>query len=134
MNGKPRRRWFAFRLRTLLLVVALASVPLAWVAVQLKWINDREKFVKHPRCVLASRICRYAGYKPEMPRSLRMLGYHDAFGQIVIDGDDQETLERAQSLFPEAEITWHVVEEGGMSQSSLPKIPPHADWQANRVP
>ena len=125
----PPRRWFAFRLRTMLVVVAVLAVAIGWVAVQLKWIADRENFTKHSRCVLASPICRYAGYRPEMPPSLRMLGYRNAIGQIVLDGDDKELLERAQSLFPEAEITWHVVAEGGKSHSSPPKIPPRAHWQ-----
>ena len=28
----PRRRWFRFRLRTLLIVVAVVAIPLAWIA------------------------------------------------------------------------------------------------------
>ncbi len=28
----PRRRWFRFRLRTLLIVVAVLAIPLAWIA------------------------------------------------------------------------------------------------------
>lgn len=31
-SSPPRRRWFRFRLRTLLIVLAVTAVPLAWVA------------------------------------------------------------------------------------------------------
>jgi hypothetical protein len=37
----PPRHWFAFRLRTLFVVVAVAAVPLAWVAYSLNWIKQR---------------------------------------------------------------------------------------------
>ena len=35
MTDKPKRRWLQFRLRTLLLIVAVLCVPLAWVGVRL---------------------------------------------------------------------------------------------------
>ena len=34
---KPPRRWFAFRLRTLFVVVAVLAVPLAWAG----WMMSR---------------------------------------------------------------------------------------------
>jgi hypothetical protein len=36
---------FQFSLRTLFIVITLASVPLAWVVCQLKWIHDRHVFM-----------------------------------------------------------------------------------------
>ena len=38
MPSSPPRRWFAFRLRTLFVLVAVLSVPLGWVAMQLRWV------------------------------------------------------------------------------------------------
>jgi hypothetical protein len=38
----PPRRWFAFRLRTLFVLVAVLSIPLAWVAHTLDWIRRRQ--------------------------------------------------------------------------------------------
>jgi hypothetical protein len=32
MPTPPRRRWFRFQLRTLLIVVAVVAIPLAWIA------------------------------------------------------------------------------------------------------
>ena len=40
----PLRRWFAFRLRTLFVLVAVLSIPLAWVAYSLNWIRERREF------------------------------------------------------------------------------------------
>ncbi|HEY2838609.1 MAG TPA: hypothetical protein VGJ26_05655 [Pirellulales bacterium] len=31
-NSRPRRRWFQFRLRTLLVLIAVVALPLAWIA------------------------------------------------------------------------------------------------------
>lgn len=35
MSQKPRRRWFRFRLRTLLVMVTILSLPLGWVGWEL---------------------------------------------------------------------------------------------------
>jgi hypothetical protein len=43
MNAKPRRRWLAFRLRTLFVLIAVATVPLAWVGYSLEWIRQRHR-------------------------------------------------------------------------------------------
>jgi hypothetical protein len=37
-------RWFAFRLRTLLVVVSVLALPLAWVGYSLEWIRQRQGF------------------------------------------------------------------------------------------
>ena len=35
-NDHPNRRWFQFRLRTLLIVVLVLSLPLSWFAVRME--------------------------------------------------------------------------------------------------
>ena len=35
-NTKPRRRWYQFSLRTLLIVVTLSTIPLCWVGWELE--------------------------------------------------------------------------------------------------
>ena len=45
MHEKPCRRWFSFRLRTLFVVVAVLSIPLAWAGYLLNWIRERRKFL-----------------------------------------------------------------------------------------
>ena len=41
MDEKPRRRWWQFRLRTLLVAVVVLSIPLAWIGYSLNWIRER---------------------------------------------------------------------------------------------
>ena len=42
--GKPRRRWFQFRLRTLLVIIAVASVCMAiGVHLERKWMKERNE-------------------------------------------------------------------------------------------
>ena len=48
---RPKRRWLAFRLRTLLVFVAVASVPMAWVGHSLNWIRERHRLLDHGNCL-----------------------------------------------------------------------------------
>ena len=43
----PRRRWFRFSLRTMLVVVAGVAVPLACIGYQLNWIRQRHEVLKN---------------------------------------------------------------------------------------
>jgi hypothetical protein len=36
-GSKPKRRWYQFSLRTLLVLVLLASIGLSWLAVKMEW-------------------------------------------------------------------------------------------------
>jgi hypothetical protein len=47
MPTPTRRRWFQFRLRTLLIVVAVVAVPLAWIAKERRQsVNERQIFAQ----------------------------------------------------------------------------------------
>jgi hypothetical protein len=41
-TAKPHRRWFRFRLRTLLIVVTVLSIPLVWIGWELKEIRKEQ--------------------------------------------------------------------------------------------
>ena len=46
-NEPPkRRRWFQFRLRTLLIAILLLSLPLSWFAVRLNKVRKQELTIK----------------------------------------------------------------------------------------
>ena len=85
-----------FRLRTLLIVVALFSVPLAWVGYQLEWIRQRRAMLGIVREVrMLPRM-----YDPDAPRNLRIFGER---GVGVIFCAEVER-DAAQQLFPETTI------------------------------
>jgi hypothetical protein len=41
-SNKAKRRWFQFRLRTLMIVVTLLAVPLGYVGWQVKIVRERK--------------------------------------------------------------------------------------------
>ena len=43
--AKPERRWFQFRLRTLLIAVMLLALPLSWVAVRMERARRQREVV-----------------------------------------------------------------------------------------
>ncbi len=95
-TSKTRRRWLQFRLQTLLVIVAVLCVPLAWVA----WKMDQKR---HERAVIAEleRLGSSVGYdwqmdcfrrlwvvpepdaKPTGPHWLRRLLGDDFFSHLV---------------------------------------------------
>jgi hypothetical protein len=44
-TSAPRRRWFRFRLRTLLIVVTMLSLPLAWVGWELQKVRQERPVI-----------------------------------------------------------------------------------------
>ena len=108
MNSKPRRRWWQFRLRTLLVAVVLLSIPLAWVAYSLSWMRERElALFKHG--VMSSLLdIPHGGPKlhpdPPAPGCLGLFG-EEGVSWIAIPLNWQpEERERIKQLFPEADI------------------------------
>jgi len=93
----PPRRWLAFRVRTLFVVVALLSVPLAWVGYSLNWIWERhEALQRSPRTPQVPR---------RAPLGLWVFG-EEGHGGIV--APDVSEVKRYEQLFPEAKIYWEV--------------------------
>jgi len=106
---KPRRR-FIFSLRTVLLAVAVAAIPLAWVSWQLKWIRDRHAALESLSSFGTYEVVPYwvpapkpSTYRPAPP-ALQLFG-EQGIANIFVWRDDPESNERAatlERLFPEA--------------------------------
>ncbi len=58
----PRRRWFVFSLRTLLVLVTVLGVGLGWLALQLNTIHERRAALA--KLPTGSYIVRYSDFGP----------------------------------------------------------------------
>jgi hypothetical protein len=108
MNENPRP-WFRFRLRTLFVLVAVASIPMAWVGYSLHWTRLRNAARNRPDVWVRGKL----GYPPS---GLWLFG--EAYANYAFLQDDSEveppmTAEELQELFPEAVLfrvpkaRWH---------------------------
>lgn len=99
MDKKPKHRWFAFRLRTLLVVVAVTAACLAY---PFNWIAERRRFFDEvPEPELPHGVAT-GSYSVAAPLILRLCGQR-GIGEIYLQPDvDERTIERAKRLFPEA--------------------------------
>jgi hypothetical protein len=89
-----------FRLRTLLIAIALLAVPMAWVGWQLNWIRQR-------RALLESRAVASHGWGLELPTapSCLWLFGEDGLGVLALrDTTSNETVMDAKAIFPEADV------------------------------
>jgi len=108
-SGKPRRRWFQFRLRTLLIGVALLGAACSYVAHEVKFVRDRQVFLN----ASLSHFC----FSQEMTdddttitgvrRWLGDTGMKVITFMPLFDGppeNSDEELRTARRLFPEARV------------------------------
>ena len=106
---KRKRRWFQFRLRTLMIVVTLLAVLIGYVGRQYQIINDRNEAVRGH--IMVGRVEKFIGpdrtlhvSAPSAPWPLRWLGERGyAAVEVSVTAPDDE-VERLKKLFPEAEI------------------------------
>src|SRR5689334_2470292 len=109
------RRWFAFRLRTLLVVVAVAAIPMGWVGYSLNWIRERHEAIKAlkgcGRIATAGPVDEDSpdGIFPDAhqrrsaPAGLWLFG-EQGLREIVDFDATPESIEKYRRLFPEATI------------------------------
>jgi len=97
---KPRRRWFRYSLRTLLVLVVLLAIPLGWIAAQLKWIHDRHEALEHHHALSVS----WTGRGPEAPWSVRIFGENGQLEITLRDDKSDDERKRIEKLFPEATV------------------------------
>jgi hypothetical protein len=105
-EAPPRRRWFRFSLRTMLIAVVVLSIPLAWVAYSLNWIRERRKLIGNSDSNPFVSLVSPPG-STQAPQVLWLLGEG---GRAWIRMPISEC-ERARKLFPEAEIHEYVPED-----------------------
>jgi hypothetical protein len=87
-----------FRLRILFVLIAMISIPMAWVAYQLNWIRDRHSFFQKEQ---PDGAPIGQGFQPpNAPWSLRLFG-ECGVKELWAFKEDKE---RATRLFPEAKI------------------------------
>ncbi len=105
----PRRRWHQFSLRTLLIGVALLSVPFAYVAHEYQIVAARKAWLEAPCCLDSPELPlpRYFRDASKSPTAIRLwLGDEP---QLTIFAESRERAEVAHALFPEADV--RIVEE-----------------------
>jgi hypothetical protein len=105
MLRAPKRRWFQFSLRGLLVAVTVAGVLLA---VQLSWLRQRREFLSR-KTVLDSSVAyaRTPVERPAAPGWLWWFGERGVKTLVVMEpGNAQVDAEMgdAKRLFPEAEV------------------------------
>ncbi len=84
-----------FRLRTLLIVVAVVAVPCAWVSYSLKWIEERRALITS-----GSVSVNPFAQPIDAPSYLWLFG-EQGVSQM---GGTRDMTEKARRLFPEAEV------------------------------
>ena len=102
------RRWFQFRLRTLLIAVAVLAVPCAWAGYSLRWIEKRHAVLERPPIPNVYNYVRYDNFEP--PGLLWLFGEK---GVATIMCERRYPKERAENrrLFPEAYIVDVVLDD-----------------------
>ena len=87
-NPSPKRRWFRFSLRTLLVVVVLLCLPLGWFAARLRDAERQRKAVEAIRAAGGAVKYDYQeaggwGAEPNAPAWLREVVGDDFFSDVV---------------------------------------------------
>jgi hypothetical protein len=102
MNDPPKRRRFQFRLRTLLILVALLAVPCAYVGWQAKIVQERRQFLDEIRSEGGFASDQLHGPSPTPSWIRRVLGDEYAVWLVVNRSIDAQRLSQIKRLFPEA--------------------------------
>ncbi len=104
-----RRRWPRFRLRTMLVLVTLLAIPLAWVAHSLCRIRERHQYLSQHESLFEATVRlnvnisggRQFPASVAAPGGLWLLGEQGVARLTVSDPSEKEAAGR---LFPEAEL------------------------------
>ena len=104
------RRSFRFTLRMMFVLLLVLSIPLAWLAVQLKWIRDRHEALRRltqppSRAYILDWSSSFVHERDEVtPWSLKLFGEEGERLIFIRHGQESE-LKPLRLLFPEAEVT-----------------------------
>ena len=97
--AKPRGRWFQFRLRTLLVGVALLAIPGAYVGHEAKIVSAQRVWIAEHRATVSI----FKGVDDNRPSAIRRFLGDEDYGEVMIVSDAD--LAEAKALFPEAYVT-----------------------------
>ena len=123
--AKPRRRLYRFRLRTLLIGVAVAGAGCAVVSREAMIVRERRSFLATVRTAGGTVFTREGDFveaerelgrhldrdasPPEVPLLRRWLGDEDVSDIWLPPNSTRSDWERARNLFPEASVQdWNV--------------------------
>jgi len=107
MDEKRLRHWFAFRLRTLLVLIVPLCAVLAWAGHSLNWIRERtaerhrKSFQEWPQ-----------GLSCQPPWQVGVFGEWGV-DKIYLDGPTAKDVDRIERLFPESVIVVRDYRNGG---------------------
>ena len=96
MRFRPR-----FKLRKLFVLIAILSVPMAWVAYYLSWIRQRHEIHQYPVVESAPAANPEYIHAGRFPVALKLLGEEPYLDRLVVNDGEEELAKR---LFPEAEV------------------------------
>ncbi len=86
----PKRRWFQFRLRTLLIAILVLSLPLSWFAVKLEKARRQREAVEALKGV-GCQLCYGRGYTPSVVRWMpTVLSGGSVYVPTILFGGDSE--------------------------------------------
>jgi hypothetical protein len=94
MKQKPKRRWLAFSLRTLFVLVAVLSCSCAYA---MNWIRQRQE-------VLATRNVAALESPDWAPAMLYLFGERGYSSIVKVNPDSAADVESIARLFPEARV------------------------------
>ena len=105
---KPRRRWFRFRLRTLLIGVAVLAIPCGYVAREVKIVRNRQAVrdrLKDSAFFIAGvgGVGSPAHASPKVPWLRQMMGDSGVLLIQLRKGDSGEC-DAVKAAFPEADV------------------------------
>ena len=100
-NAESNRRWFQFRLRTMLIAVVLVSIPCGYVAHEWRIVAARKAWLVRNG---VDSPWDFVDPDRKLPLVRRLLGdeYHDL---LIVESRKSLDGSEAAKLFPEAELT-----------------------------
>lgn len=126
----PKRRWFAFSLRTMFVVVTVVGLLAWWVHRNLEQVRERDRFLEWAKANdMSHGVYKAPDSKtyPPLPITWRLLGAErvDVFVlDPMVPASDQE---RVKAAFPEADF----ITTDDVSPKPLPRQLPPTPLPAN---